>query len=367
MGKLLELSGFLIIFLFGISLFAQSPIKDINKISAVPKLTTSSLPQLNFLEQAENVEREAWWLVTGMRVAGMSSPFRVLRAASATAQKGSKLKINFKFCKSLIVVNQAPEIWRFESACQKPSVEIGLAQRLTQLPEKWKISWKSAPFSDHFGLSTGILFTQQSCEFELDVKRRISRMSCPGYVRDRKLSEIVEFKIFEFRAQAPKVLKVEGEIKKDLQIMATFSSEVPITGDILLKVKKIQQKPVEVKTDFSNMVAPVPRVGDPHGNEKIKNEKEHENNFEKEDEEKIGNEKINENQSQDQWESGRHEEGRQEADFSIKRPGENQRQKEKSLPGEEDRNEEKSPGSNYEEVPAIEGGQSPSGGPAPSR
>ena len=235
-------------------------------------VTKSHLPPLLFLEQAEDVEREAWWIITNKRVDGVSSPFRVFRAVSlpsvsqaATAHDVPLTKINFKFCKSLLVFNQAPNTWRIESACQKPSTEIGVLQKLASNPDRWKISWKTGPFSDHFGLSTAILFNQQSCEIDLDLKGHISRMSCPHYVRDRKVSEIVELKTFEYKAQAQKILKLEGDVKKDLQVIATFNTDVPLSGDIVLKVKKVPQKAVEEKTEFSNMVQPVPTRGDSHG------------------------------------------------------------------------------------------------------
>lgn len=273
MRQFLELSIFSIL---SISLFVwpnSAQARSVKPKEAVAPIALELVPDLSFLEQAEEIEREIWWVVTQKRIEGTASPLRILRAASLAARKQNKKQIQFKFCQSLLISMQRPNLWRFEASCQKPAIELGTVEKLSSSPEKWKVIWKTGPFADHFGLSTAILFSQQSCEIELDSKKRISRMSCPQYVRDRKVSEIVEFKIFEYQAGAPKLIKIEGEVKKDLQVIANFQTEVPLSGDIVLKIKKVSQKPVEEKADISNMEQPVPTRGDPDGQENQKNKK----------------------------------------------------------------------------------------------
>ncbi len=272
MHQILGLSiFFLILGIFGLALPVEAkpqiieakPLKT-GPLVAIPTPKVAPL-SLGFLSQAEDIEREAWWVVTSARESGLGSPFRVFRAAAVTTQKVRKSKIEIKFCKSLLIVEQAAHTWRIEAACQKPAIEIGIVTKLNSKPQKWKVSWKTGPFKDHFGLSTGILYTQQSCEIELDAKGRISQMKCPGYVRDQRLSEIVEFKVFEFSAKAPQILKLEGEIKKDLQVISTFKTAVPLSGDIVLKVKNVPQIPVEDKSEISNMGRTIPNKGDSNG------------------------------------------------------------------------------------------------------
>lgn len=263
MHQVLGLSIFFRVFLLSLFLWSF----PLHAKAESRKKAEENLPDLHFLQQAEDVEREAWWIITNHRIEGVASPFRVLRAAVVTAQSGQKKKnqIKFKFCKSLLVLPESTHVWRIESACQKPAQEIGRVEKKDGHPEKWKISWKTGPFTDHFGLSTAILFTQQSCEMELDLKGRLSRMSCPHYVRDRRTSEIIEFKVFEYQASAPHVLKLEGDVKKDLQVIATFSTQVPVSGDIVLKVKKVPQKAVEEKTELSNIGPSLPTRGESNG------------------------------------------------------------------------------------------------------
>ena len=42
-------------------------------------LTSKTIPDLDFLEQAEDVEREACWIITKKRLSSERSPFRVFR------------------------------------------------------------------------------------------------------------------------------------------------------------------------------------------------------------------------------------------------------------------------------------------------
>ena len=330
-------------------------VKPMPAKSAVVQTQKSTLPPLLFLEQAEDIEREAWWIITNKRIDGVGSPFRVFRAVSlqsvapgATAQKSASSKINFKFCKSLLVFEQGPNQWRIESACQKPSAEIGVLQKLASQPDRWKISWKTQAFSDHFGLSTAILFNQQSCEIDLDAKGRISRMSCPHYVRDRKVSEIVEFNIFEFKNQAPKILKLDGDVKKELQVIATFNTEVPLSGDIVLNVKKVPQKAVEEKTEFSNMSQPVPTRGDSHGQKANEKSKDSSKAYEKNDEGKnqISEQKSRSGQQKADEESDRSKEGYESQEVGKKTSGENGTESDPRF--NENRDQENGPRSSYQ-------------------
>lgn len=266
MHQFLGLSIFYYLFSF-VLFFSGTGWAQRAQTKAAPKKTAPEvIPfDLSFLSQAEDIEREAWWIITNERLDGAGSPFRVLR----TVGKLQNTKINTKFCKNLLIFSQDQMTWRVESACQKPSVEVGSLQKISGQPEKWKVSWKNGPFNEHFGLSTSILYNQQSCEIEVGKGSRIEKMSCPNYVRDRKEAEIVNLTTFEYVAKATHILKIEGDVKKDLQSIATFKTEVPMNGDIVLKVKKIPQKPVidalANKTDFSNMKAPSQEAGESNG------------------------------------------------------------------------------------------------------
>lgn len=288
----------------------------------------SQEPDLSFLEQAEDIEREAWWIVSNERLSVASSPFRVFRAAFAAAQNKQNSKIKVNFCKSFLVLPQAPNEWRIESSCKKPSVEIGVVQRLptqkgpgiqfnqtSEMNTSWKMTWKTQAFSAHFGLSTAILYTQQSCLIDLNSKGRITAMACPQYVRDLRDNEIAVFNIFEYSAKGPQILKIQGEVKKDLQIISTFKSEVPLAGDIVIKIKKIPQKKVEDKTDFSNMGHPDPTRGESRGQKENAqtNEKDRSKSNEKKDEE-SGHKNNEENGSQNSGEKDRQEKGSKKID-----------------------------------------------------
>ncbi len=250
MRQIMELSIFSFLFL---SIFAFVLPAEAKPQTTRPVVAVVASLNLDFLSQAEDIEREAWWVVNSTRESSLGSPFRVFKVAAATTQKVRKSRGEIKFCKSLLVVEQGPNSWRIEAACQKPAIELGVVSKINSKPEKWKVSWKTGPFKDHFGLSTATLYTQQSCEIELDAKGRIEHMKCPNYVRDQRLSEIVEFKVFDYSAKAPQVLKLEGEVKRDLQVISTFKTAVPISGDIVLKVKNVPQISVEEKSEISNM------------------------------------------------------------------------------------------------------------------
>ncbi len=282
----------------------RSNVSSSTKITGAP---SSSSLDWAFLSQAEDVEREVWWIVTDRRLEASTSPFRILRAAAVQTLKKDKSQnlgsqnrltgIPFKFCKSLQVVLEDSQSWRVVSLCQKPAREIGRMRLLQTSPIRWEVTIKPAAFEEHFGLSTGILFRQFLCLLDLDQKGKLIKMSCPSYVRDRRLGEIVQFKTLEYESQGSPLLKIEGDVKKDLQVIATFKSDVPLTGDIALKVKKIPfQKSVEEKTEFSNSQGPT--RGGSNGEKEVEEKSENDSQKGKEASEEGGS-------SQNQEEKGR--------------------------------------------------------------
>lgn len=278
------------------------------KVSA----TTMGTPSLNwgFLEQAEDIEREAWWVLTDQRWEGISSPFRILRAGLNKQNPGTKTKLRFKFCQKLKVHGPENETWRVESECQKTPQEVGRLKKLA--PNRWQVEWRPGVLPDHFGLGTSILFMKQSCEIEVGANGRLQKMSCPGYARNRTAEEIIELKVFEFSLQNKSMLKLKGEVKKSLQVVSTIETQVPLAGDIVVKEKQIPQKAVEETADFSDSKAlkpKAPAVKTEEGRET------HEGlNGEKENERKEENQ--NAGQSQNSGQESRSHEGQNQNDQS---------------------------------------------------
>lgn len=303
MSSILTSSIFLLFFSSEI-LVAQTLNKVSQRKGQVPEATKvrTVMAEVGFLEQGEDVEREAWWVLTGSRSTGAGSPFRVMRAAFLMQKnlqnKNQTVKLNLSGCKKLKVVELIKgRLWRVDSECQKAPVEMGTLQKLT--PETWKLQWSMAAFSPHFGLGSSILYTKSGCELKVTPQGRLSEMRCPQYVRNRNESEIVELSEFEYRAGQSSLLKLKGEVKKDLEKVATIETTVPLTGEIIVKEKQIpSQKPVEESAEFSDSKkAPQP------GQEKINGSKKANENPENNPENpKASDEKGDEKNSQNSGE-----------------------------------------------------------------
>ncbi len=253
---------FLILFISANSAHGQSPAgkppvhgqrssaKLTPKIPASKAAPMFNVSELNFLQRAEEIEREAWWVLTEKRIDPATSPFRVFRVALLQDNPQFKTKLSLRFCRRLQVHKIASEIWRVESLCQKPSREVGTLQKLT--PRTWKVQWQMSQFENHFGLGATIFYPKLSCEIDINEQGRVEIMKCPLYSRNRNEEEIIELSTFHFTSKGKALLKLKGEIKKDLQVVGTLETEVPLSGDVVVKEKRLPQKPIEGETDFSN-------------------------------------------------------------------------------------------------------------------
>lgn len=199
------------------------------------------------LEQAEEIEREAWWVLTNQRLEGRSSPFRVFRFVQLKRSGKTKSLPSLQFCQKLEIQEIEPQVWQLQARCQKSPQDVGTLRK--QGPLQYRLQWVSSPFSSHFGLGASIFYAKQTCDFELTSEGRLKKMSCPGYARNRTSDEVVELKIFEFLTEGSSVLKLQGDVKKDLHVIATIQTEVPWAGDIVVKEKQRPQKSVEVEAE----------------------------------------------------------------------------------------------------------------------
>lgn len=205
---------------------------------------------LTALEHAEEIEREAWWVVTSQRTEGRGSPFRVFRVAGLKRAGKVKTRPSLQFCQKLEIQELEAFVWQVQARCQKVAQDLGILRR--QAPGRYRLEWKSAAFSQHFGLGASIFYAKQTCDFELTSGGRVQTMSCPGYARNRSAEEVVELKVFEFHSAGQALLKLKGEVKKDLQVIATIQTEVPWAGDIVVKEKQLPQKSVEDVPEVSH-------------------------------------------------------------------------------------------------------------------
>lgn len=199
--------------------------------------------EFHFLSEIEDVEREAWWLITKNRLNSTVTPWRAIEKALNDHKKLKKKLPSMSLCQKMKVTENLQELI-ITSHCLATPVELA---RLKQVNlTNWEISISTTSFKDHFGLQTSIFSTTLKCFIEVTKKGHLQTFSCPIYARDFNQEEWVELINWSYTKKGKIIMKIDGTIKKQFETVATLSTVVPSVGDITVKEVRIpQQQPIQ--------------------------------------------------------------------------------------------------------------------------
>jgi|GEM_PF-5830926 hypothetical protein len=192
----------------------------------------------HFISEAEDIEKEAWWLVTGKRLSQEHSPWRLVYKAFLESKGLKSKQVISKLCQKLKVQGSPTHsIFTISTHCQSRPIEVATVKRLQA--QKWEVQFQITQFIDHFGLGTSIFYQTLICELDLDERSKLQKMKCPVYARNRAVEEIVELKNFEYNKKGEPLMKIQGVIKKQFQDVARIETLIPSKGEIFIKEIKI--------------------------------------------------------------------------------------------------------------------------------
>lgn len=196
----------------------------------------------HFLTEIEDVEREAWWLISKNRLKSTTTPWRALEKALNDHKQIKKKLPASSLCQKMQVLEKSGE-WIITSHCLATPVQ--LAKLLKKSDTLWSIEIPTASFKEHFGLQTSIYSNSLKCDFETNKSGVLQKLQCPVYARDLNSEEWVELKDFNYAKKEKELMNIQGSIKSQFEIVATLSTVIPQFGDITVKEVRIPQKPAE--------------------------------------------------------------------------------------------------------------------------
>lgn len=236
--------GFLILSIL-ISSFGFAQSRFVQKGVTQAQETQASQPY-HFMSEADDIEKEAWWLITGKRLSNDHSPWRLVYKAFLES-KGLKSKhVISKMCQKLKVV-ESQSTFTITTHCQAKPIEVAIVKKLQA--QKWEFQFRVTQFIDHFGLGTSIFYQTLICELDLDDKNKVQKIRCPVYARNRNVEEIVELKNFEYNKKGEPLMRIQGVIKKQFQDVAKLETLIPSKGEIFIKEIKIPNPLDAVKVE----------------------------------------------------------------------------------------------------------------------
>lgn len=208
-----------------------------------------------FLSEIEDVEREAWWLISKNRLNSTTTPWRAIEKALNDHKKLKKKLPSMSLCQKMRVSEKLNELI-ITAHCLVTPVELARLKKVNET--NWEIEILTTSFKEHFGLQTSIYSSTLKCFIEASHVGQLQTLSCPRYARDLNQDEWVELLNWSYSKKGKNLMKIEGKIKNQFETVATLSTVVPPTGDITVKEVRIPQKPI-VDEGSLNEVPPASR------------------------------------------------------------------------------------------------------------
>ncbi len=207
-----------------------------------------TLQPFQFMSEADDIEKEAWWLITGKRLSNDHSPWRLVYKAFLESKGLKSKQVISKMCQKLKVVESvSTSTFTVTTHCQAKPLEMAIVKKLQA--QKWEFQFRVPQFVEHFGIGTSIFYQTLVCELDLDDKNKVQKIKCPVYARNRNVEEIVELKNFEFNKRGEPLMQIQGVIKKQFQDVARIETLIPSKGEIFIKEIKIPNPLDAVKVE----------------------------------------------------------------------------------------------------------------------
>lgn len=207
--------------------------------------------RFEFLSEAEDVEKEMWWIVTGSRSPLTSSPWRSLQWAMTEFESKKKPSLVLSSCKRFRVEILKPgREWRVSTLCRSEAPEIG--SLLKKTAQEWQVEIPLAAWTEHFGIGVSIFHPRLLCYLSLNEKGRLTELRCPTYARNRKADEIIELENFIYQKGKVPLMKIKGLIKQPPETLGKIEATVPLRGDIQISETRYPLKNIKEALEFTD-------------------------------------------------------------------------------------------------------------------
>lgn len=187
--------------------------------------------------QADQVVREAWWVVSGERRPAPRSPFGKLQRAALLHLDGKLATKGIFSCDSYEMLREGSLIAFSENCVRGSAREIARWTKLS--PSSAQVEFRPEHLSEVLGLNTSVLGKRLRCELRWDGSSTLTWLSCPVWEQDRG-EQLIRLTRMDFRKEGGSILSLRGQVLEQLQPVRKIEADVPMEGKILVTETDLQ-------------------------------------------------------------------------------------------------------------------------------
>lgn len=192
----------------------------------------------NVFQEADEINRELVWLVTGKRPQFNKTYFgKILRAKNQ--HQNIKLKDKSRHACDNYQIKSTNNVFEVFEFCQKHRTPDLLAKVVIKNRKSLDVTFLGQNYSDVIGISSAIVSPKIECELMVSDAFALQTLKCRPF-KFSKGEQVVDLSIFDFDRSRNPTIKVEGKILDNMLPYSTLTVVVPEVGKIKIKETKVR-------------------------------------------------------------------------------------------------------------------------------
>ncbi|MBX2986326.1 MAG: hypothetical protein KF802_00380 [Bdellovibrionaceae bacterium] len=184
--------------------------------------------------QADQILREAWWVLAGEKLPAPRSVFgKVQRAALLRLDGRLATKNVFRCDRYEMKITEKPS-WSATLAetCVKNSPREFAVWTL-ESPTSARVEFSPQHLEEVLGLGTSVYGRRLTCRLRWSGEAVLDHLSCPQWEQDRR-HQLLRLEVFEYKREGQALLRLRGRILENLQPVKKIEADVPLEGKIVV-------------------------------------------------------------------------------------------------------------------------------------
>jgi hypothetical protein len=222
-----------------------------------------------YFAQADAIHREAWRVMTGIKLPASKTPFGKLQRAALSAQNIKLTNKSLFSCDRFVmkrdVLNKTgiPQKAEVFEKCSEKSAARKIAYWSYERNEVVKITFYADQLQEVLGVGATIMNRIIECELRGNANEVLQSFTCSKWAQDKSAEEMIRLDTYTYKKEDKDLLSLKGKVYVNLSEARKIEAVVPLRGKIQVVETELYAPEEEAKpvVDTKGPVAPPGQAG----------------------------------------------------------------------------------------------------------
>jgi hypothetical protein len=191
-----------------------------------------------YFAQADAIHREAWRIMTGIKLPASKTPFGKLQRAALSAQNIKLTNKSLFTCdryvmkRDILSPSGLPQRAEVFEKCSEKSESRKIADWTYEKNEVVKIIFYADHMQEVLGVGATIMNRTMECELKGNSNEALESLICKKWAQDKTPEEMIRLDTYEYHKDDKDLLRLKGKVFVNLSETRKIEASVPLTGKI---------------------------------------------------------------------------------------------------------------------------------------